>query len=145
MILGEYGLSDRILREIAESSIHSRATRAGALSLYWLSLVDSNNDSSVPTQVPRRFDISREQDLYSQLIDGSNQTWMTAALIRSVLMVNTENDTCSRDFVAYLMERCLDGDGPRDELIELIGNWRERSSAPVQSRQVMEKWLTYSF
>jgi hypothetical protein len=53
-------------------------------------------------------------------------------------MVNTENDAGARDFVTYLMERCLDGKGPRDELIELIGNWRERSSAPVQSRQVMD-------
>jgi hypothetical protein len=70
---------------------------------------------------------------------------LTAALIRSVLMVNTENDGGARDLVTYLMELCLDGDGPRDELIELIGNWRERSSAPVQSRQVMEKWLNYTF
>lgn len=145
MILGEYGLNDRILREIAESSIHAKATRAGALSLYWLSFIESANDSGVDGQVRQRLDISREQDLYSQLADSSNETWLTAALIRSVLMVNTENDAGARDFVTYLMERCLDGEGPRDELIELIGNWRERSSAPVQSRQVMEKWLNYTF
>lgn len=142
-LLTKYGLSIKQLRAIAESTIYSQMVRAGAIALYWLSLAEANIQS--PDEPETKLNLIREKALYTELVNEINEQWLTQALIKGVLIRNSETNTDALAFVTYLMARCQDGGGPRDELIELIRNWRERSTAPVHSKQVLEQWLGYKF
>lgn len=134
-ILTAYGLSMTRLRDIAEFSSYNQTVRASALALYWL----------LQNEVKTELDLIREKELYAELVNNINETWLTLALVRGVLIRCSETDADALAFVTYLMERCHDGCGSCHELIELLGNWRERSTAPVNSKQVLKKWLGYDF
>lgn len=142
-LLTKYGLSIKQLRAIAESSSYSQAARAGAIALYWLSVSEVNSQSLDKSET--KLNLIWEKELYTELVNEINEAWLTQALIKGVLIRNSETNTDALAFVTYLMERCQDGGGPRDEVIELIRNWRERSTAPVHSKQVLEQWLGYKF
>ncbi len=90
-------------------------------------------------------DLLVEQTLYMRLVDEQNESFLTLALVKGVLSRCSDGEPAARSFATMLMERCLDGQGPRKELVSLLEIWRERSAAPVYSRQVMQKWLGYSF
>jgi hypothetical protein len=122
------------LRAFSESNSYNQAVRAGALALYWL----------LQNEAETKLDLIREKKLYVELVNEINEAWLTLALIRGVLIRNSETNTDALAFVTYLMDRWNDGGGPRNELIELLGNWRERSTAPVHTKQVLENWLGYS-
>lgn len=134
-ILKAYGLSITQLRDIAESSSYDQKVRASALALYWL----------LQHEAETKLDLIREKELFAELVDEINEAWLTQALITGVLIRNSETNADALAFVTYLMERCNDGAGPLNELIELLENWRERSTAPIYSRQLLEKWLGYNF
>lgn len=134
-VLKAYGLSTTQLRNIAESSGYDQTVRASALALYWL----------LQHEAETKLDLIREKELFAELVDEINEAWLTQALITCVLIRNSETNADALAFVTYLMERCNNGGGPLNELIELLGNWRERSTAPVYSKQVLEKWLGYNF
>ncbi|MGZ5620601.1 MAG: hypothetical protein ACXWFG_07010 [Methylobacter sp.] len=142
-LLTKYGLSITQLRAIAESTSYSQMVRAGAIALYWLSVAEVN--MQLPNEPETKLNLIREKELYTELVNDINEQWLTQALIKGVLILNSETNTDALELVTYLMERCQDGGGPRDELIELIRNWRERSTAPVHSKQVLEQWLGYKF
>ncbi len=142
-VLSAYGLSMEQLRNIAESSSYNQTVRAGALALYWLLQYELELLRTQGHET--KLNLKREKTLYSELVNEINETWLTHALVRGVLIRNSETNCDALAFVTYLMERCQDGGGPRDELIELLGNWRERSIAPVHGKQVLEKWLGYNF
>ncbi|MGZ8163021.1 MAG: hypothetical protein ACXWTT_09160 [Methylobacter sp.] len=123
------------LRDIANSNSYDQTVRACALALYWL----------LQHEVETNLDLIREKELYAELVNEINEEWLTLALVRGVLIHNSETNADALTFVTYLMNRCNDGGGPHNELIELIGNWRERSTAPVYSKKVLEEWLGYNF
>lgn len=135
-----YGLDVATLRTIADSDAYLINSRAGALALFWIARHFTSSSGSIS-----KLDLRRERALYSELVNSLNEKWFTLALVRGVLNFATELERESLDFVTYLMERCSDGSGPFEELVELITVWRERSLAPVQGRQVLESWLGYNF
>ena len=143
ILLNEYGLEINQLRDIAESDIYEPNARSGALSLYWLLWNEIDMENHDRDQA--KLNLNKEKKLYAELVNKVNEEWLTLALVRGVLAGNSETNHDAVVFVSYLMELCLDGHGPRDALIELLGNWRERSTAPVQSNQVLDKWLGYGF
>jgi len=143
LVLKAYGLRAELLRDIAESRMHNKHARAGALALYWLSL----SEAGVQSQAPRaaQIDLLAEQYFYTELVTNANEAWLTRALIRGPLAAYSETSEDALALVKMLMEKCLDGNGPREEVITLVESWRERSTAPVNAIQAMEKWLGYTF
>lgn len=133
-ILSAYGLSATQLKDFSESSSIDKTVRASALALYWL----------LQLELETKLDLKQEKKLYMELVNEINEEWLTCALIRGVLIRHSETDVDALAFVIYLMERCHDGGGPCNELIELLGSWRERSKAPVNSKGVLQKWLGYN-
>lgn len=133
-LLSAYGLSASQLKDFAESSSIDKSVRASALALYWL----------LQLELETNLDLIQEKKLYRELVNEINEEWLTCALIRGVLIRHSETDVDALAFVTYLMERCHDGGGPCNELIELLGSWRERSTAPVNSKGVLQKWLGYN-
>ena len=136
-----YGLTIKNLREVAESPAQPISTRAGALALNWL-LIGEALSSKKSSPKP---DFNIEQQLYLATVNECNQEWLTLALVRGILINASESDTGAYALVTLLMERCNANNGPRDGLVALIENWRERSAAPVNSSGVLERWLNYSF
>jgi hypothetical protein len=130
-ILAAYGLSAVHLRDIADSGSYEQTIRASALALYWL----------LQQELETKLDIKRENKLYEEVVNEINESWLTSALIRGVLIRHSETDVDALAFVICLMERCHNGGGPCNELIELLGNWRERSIAPVHTKKLFKKWL----
>ena len=74
-----------------------------------------------------------------------DELMLSHAFLNGVLIHRSESDPDARAVVTKLLERCLDGGGPREPMIELLHTWRERSSAPLHARQVLQAWLGYSF
>lgn len=142
-VLTQYGLLTTQLRSIAESSCYNQTARAGALALYWMSRPVAEMRQA--DEFETKLNLVREMELYAELVNDINEEWLSLTLVRFVLIRNSETNAEALAFVTYLMERCLDGGGPRNALIELIENWRERSTAPVHSKKVLEKWLGYNF
>jgi hypothetical protein len=138
-LVSSYGLSLEHLRNVAESNSFDSNARAGAIALYWTLVGSPSSDSR--SQIV--LDLSKEKVLYEALVNESNEKWLTLALVKGALLSSTEANPDALSIVTSLIERCLDGNGPRDELAGLIKNWRERSTAPVHSRQVLETWLGY--
>jgi hypothetical protein len=141
-LLTAYGLKDKELRRIAESPKFERGIRTGALAIYWL-IQEPPTATSQKNMTP--LDLRRERELYLELVDSWNVGFFTKALIRGLLIHYPETHKPAVEFVAHLMERCLDGGGASEQIKELVMSWRERSSAPVFGRQVLEKWLGYTF
>jgi|GEM_PF-1009810 len=142
-VLKAYGLRASLLRDIAESTIHTRQARAGALAIYWLSLSESIVESTSPRANP--IDLVAERALYVELVNVANEGWLTRALVKGPLSSFSETNEEALSLVRLLMEKCLDGNGPREEVITLVESWRERSTAPVTARELLQKWLGYSF
>jgi hypothetical protein len=142
-ILKSYGLDSQLLRGIATSDEHSRSVRAGALALYWLSLAEPKTGGVA--SLPRDLDLAAEKKFYIALVDDISEGWLTRALVNGILVYCSETEPGALALVVHLLEQCLDGDGPREELVELLESWREKSTAPVHAKQVMEKWLGYNF
>ncbi|MBD9356291.1 hypothetical protein [Methylomonas albis] len=132
-----------ILRNIAEENNYKQDDRAGALALYWL--LFSETEAPTIGASETTLDLNREKELYETLANELNEEWLAHALIGGVLIRRSETDPGALCFVTYLMNRCVDGGGARDAIIELIENWRERSTAPVNSKRVLESWLGYDF
>jgi hypothetical protein len=137
-----YGLTAVELRSISKSVEFDQASRAGALALFWLLLSEASNET---TTFIEKLDLLQEKALYVELVNEFNERWLTQSLINGVLINSKDTDDNSVAFVSYLLERCKYGKGPRNELIKLIRTWQERSSAPVNSKQVLTKWLGYNF
>jgi hypothetical protein len=136
-----YGLSVDQLKAIAESKDYDQSSRSGALAIYWLSLSETSSEGTDKTNL----DITKEQALYTELVDEINEKWLTEALIRGVLIDLKDTDARAIKFASYLIKRCNEGGGPQDEVKELLNVWQERSAAPVNSHDVLNKWLNYNF
>ncbi len=136
-----YGLAVDHLRTIAESTDYNQISRAGALALYWLSLSEPPEEGAGKVNL----NLTKEQALYKELVNEINEKWLTKTLIKGVLIDLKDTDASTVKFVTYLMERCNEGGGPRDEVNEILNVWQERSAAPVNSHDVLKKWLGYNF
>lgn len=136
-----FGLDAKKLRAITESAEYNQTTRAGALALFWLLFTEPHQPDAPQTIL----NLVHEQQLYTELVNEFNEPWLAQALVSGLLINTSESDENVLAFVTYLMERCADGGGPRKELIGLLVNWRERSTAPVHSKGVLKKWLGYNF
>jgi hypothetical protein len=141
-ILNSYGLDAQMLKAIAASDAYSQMVRAGALALYWLALTES--ETGERARLPRDVDLVVEKSLYIALVNDLNEGWLTRSLVNGVLVYCSETHPGALALVVHLLERCLDGEGPREELVELLESWRERSTAPVHAKQALEKWLGYN-
>jgi hypothetical protein len=137
-LLPSYGVSWKQLRDIAESEHIQAGSRAGALALSWLVAPDAEEPAD-------EFDVVYETSLYKSLVNETNESWLTFALIHGVLLQTSESDENARATVTLLLQRTLADHGSTDDLIELMETWREMSAAPVQSKHVLDKWLGYSF
>jgi hypothetical protein len=139
--LRRYNLRKHNLREVVESDAGTEV-RAGALALYWMivSKLDLDPESQPGAEVT--LSLPREKALYEQLVTDDNEFYLSLALVRGVLIRRPESDPGARAFVSYLLERCLNGAGPRMAVSELLDAWRERSTAPVNSSQVLQSWLS---
>lgn len=143
-ILRAFGMGERDLRAVAEDEKCAITARAGALALYWCSVWGVSDVKSRRQRI-LDLDLNVERKLYAEVVERSNQDWLTRALIQCVLLEFRETDPVAVQFAVFLLERCLDGDGARAEVKELMRKWRERSTAPVSSKQLLERWLGYSF
>jgi hypothetical protein len=140
-ILGKYGLDRGQLRIIAESADVDTTARAGALALFWLSFGDEASAAPSVTWP----DLMQERELYAALATEITERWLTRALVRGLLTAYSEEDSAALSFVTHLLRRCQEGSGPREEVSQLLLAWREKSLAPVHSRQVLQNWLGYAF
>jgi hypothetical protein len=141
-MLSEFGLDERSLREFWQDSSHGNQQRAGAAALYWL--LQSEPESDQPG-ANMNVDIWRTKVLYGELVTDENRAWLTAALVHGVLAESGEVEPGVMDVVHELVSELDSRSENRDALAKLFSTWRERSSAPVSSRQMMERWLGYRF
>jgi hypothetical protein len=134
-----YGLNQSTLRDIYQSDKYGRNVRAGAAALFWLSQAQKSKDNLASNE------ITAYLNLYQDVVTPKNEKWLTSALVNGIIITQSENNNEARWAATQLMLRCLDGEGPRDQLIELIRSWRERSNEPVHASQVLNHWLSYRF
>jgi hypothetical protein len=138
--LKAYELDIATLRRLARDESYSNSVRAGALALFWLTLSEPESELN-----RRNIVIAEEYALFAELSDVYTEQWLARSLIVGLLAAQSETSREALNVVAALMERCLDGRGPRPAVVELLDIWRERSTAPVHARQALQKWLGYSF
>jgi hypothetical protein len=133
----EYGVTRAELRRLAQSGEHEQIVRAGAIALFWLTTPRDRGSLTAP--------VGPEGELFREVVSDINQDWLAFSASYGFLRWVPETDPKGRGFVTQLLELTLQGAGPRDVLIDLLQNRRERSVAPVTGRQALEKWLGYSF
>jgi hypothetical protein len=139
-VLAKYGLVLDELKRLLADSGNGDEVKAGALALFWLVQAETENRSEDWSP-----DVKLESRRFSELATKESQSWFLFAFIQGVLMHASEISPDAREAITVILETTLDGIEPRDDLADLLETWRERSNAPVQSRQVLEKWLGYSF
>jgi hypothetical protein len=138
-VIDAFGLQATTLRHIANSESIEKEVRAGAAALFWM----KNRES--PKLAIERLPIEDEMALFDQLVTDTNQVWMVQSLLRGVLQQYSDAEPPAVAAAGNLLERFSDSRSCRTRLVDLTRQWRERSNSPVQAKQVMQKWLDYSF
>lgn len=136
-VIAAYGLTFRVLHTLARDNTVAKSTRSAALGLAWLTLHSVRAD-----QHHHIIDLNSERLLYHDLVDNANEDWLSLAFVHGLLLAHDEGNRDALQCVTELIDRSDRGADDR-AIVTLIRTWRERSLAPVNSKNVLSKWLGY--
>ena len=133
--LEKFGLTDQILQSIyLDESLNSHH-RLSALAIFL------SQDFTEPENIKETF-FSRKIDcLLMHLMNVSTPNWVVTSLFMFSEKYLNHDDERSVELIGHCFDVYRENYQLRAMMHSLLTNWRERSSAPVGNKQVLERWL----
>lgn len=129
-----YGIDDNVLEKIYRGSEHSFEVRAAAFSCYMARAEDEGNT------VERDFFVSGLDDLAVEFSERALPGWYLSSLIFALESFD-QSQLPVMEFVGKILYSYRENYNAQVSLQDLLSKWRERSSAPVNTRNVLTHWL----
>lgn len=133
-ILTGYGLDTEKLKPIYECRKNSIEQRAAALSCLLILAVQSDEN------ITDKFPPATLEALFIEFFDAGIDSWFVE-IISFALPSFDHTSQPVKELVGNILLSCRERYNLRYELQYLLGNFRERSSAPVSNRGILESWL----
>lgn len=133
-MMTNYGVDSGMLVSIFKSEAYDDESRAAAFACY-IYQADTNGSSVIDGFFKNGMDV---QALY--FAERKLPSWYISALTNSLRYFDRTKLEVM-EFVGKLLYVYRDGYECRFALQKLLGNWRERSGAPVQNNNILSEWL----
>ena len=134
-LLAEYGIDNDILLSIYMNEQLETVYRAAAFSCYICQAGDEGSNTV------NSFFEDNNNSLVLQFCEGELPAWYVGCLVYSLGFFDP-NKVEVMELVGQILHIYREDYHPRSLVQDLLSNWRERSSAPVQSRAILDTWLS---
>jgi hypothetical protein len=135
MTLDAFGLTDVVMRDLYSDKGQSNITRCAALAIY-LSQVFSETDNAREMFYNRNLDL-----IIITLLHADTPAWFITSVFMFCEKHLSHDDQKSIELIGHCFELYRDNYRVRAMMQGLLKNWRERSSAPVDNKKVLDQWL----
>ncbi|MBY8947150.1 hypothetical protein J1G35_14900 [Pseudomonas sp. SH10-3B] len=133
-VLSLYGLDSKALEAVYQDESNSDLIRAAAFGCYVCHARESDSE------VALEFFTRKLDDVVIYFAELQVPDWYVSCLVYAFEYFDL-NDRKVVDFAGRIIHTYRENYNARSILNILLSKWRERSSAPVQSRAVLEHWL----
>jgi hypothetical protein len=134
-ILDEFSLTEPLLSSIYINVSNSLDTRRAALAAYL------SQDFEVEASYPESQFRDKIYYVAIELLDKAAPDWFVASIFIFAESYLRHDDSLAITLIGHCFDTYRDNYLIRMMMHSLVANWRERSSAPVQSSKILNTWL----